>query len=115
MNANVVKGVLSLISFYFPLLIFRSPKILLGLTGSVATIKAAVIIDEIKSKIENAEIIVILTEHATHFLPENFSTLDVKIYRDQDEWDSWKKRGDPVLREFDFIYYRICLLFKIIH
>ena len=80
-------------------LFLRSPKILLGLTGSVATIKAAVIVDEIKSKLENAEIIVILTEHATHFLPENFSTLDVKIYRDQDEWDSWTKRGDPVLRE----------------
>lgn len=22
---------------------------------------------------------------------------NIKIYRDQDEWDMWKNRGDPVL------------------
>ena len=38
---------------------------------------------------------VVATEHSTHFFDEN--SLPVKVHRDKDEWDSWKKMQDPVL------------------
>ena len=72
--------------------------IILGVTGSVATIKASNIISEIKSRIGNCQIILIPTKNAIHFLPKDLSELKAdKFYRDQDEWDSWQGRGDPVL------------------
>ena len=70
----------------------------MGVTGSVATIKAKVIIEELKKKIDNVEIILVPTQSALHFLPPKLQELNVdKIHLDQDEWDSWKGRGDPVL------------------
>lgn len=66
------------------------------MTGSVATIKTANIIDALKSKIDNCEIVLIPTERAEHFLDLSQVKAD-KIYRDQDEWDAWQSRGDPVL------------------
>ena len=73
-------------------------KVLLGVTGSVATIKVQVIIDELKKKISNVELVLVPTERACHFLPEDIpNNNNVKVYRDQDEWSSWQSRGDPVL------------------
>ena len=69
-------------------------KVLLGVTGSVATIKAAVIVDELKSRIPNVDIILVPTERARHFLPQD---LNVKTHYDEEEWTSWQGRGDPVL------------------
>jgi phosphopantothenoylcysteine decarboxylase len=44
---------------------------------------------------------VILTDHARHFISEatlaRLSELGVRVFVDQDEWNSWQKRGDPVL------------------
>ena len=71
-------------------------KVLLGVTGSVATIKVQVIIDELHRKISNVELVLVPTERACHFLPEDVPN-NVKVYRDQDEWSSWQSRGDPVL------------------
>ena len=52
------------------------------------------IIEELKSRIPNVDIILVPTEKACHFIPED---LNVKTHRDQDEWTSWQGRGDPVL------------------
>ena len=74
-------------------------KVLLGVTGSVATIKTEQIINELKSKIDNVEIILVPTHFSEHFLPSQVVELlkVEKIYRDEDEWSSWNGRGDPVL------------------
>lgn len=74
--------------------------ILLGLTGSVASIKAAAVIENIEKIFSDdgkiVEVRVVHTKSAFHF----FKVEDLdghKIYNDQDEWDSWQGRGDPVL------------------
>ena len=76
-------------------------KVLLGVTGSVATIKTEQIINELKSKIDNVEIILVPTHFSEHFLPSQENAEELlkveKIYRDEDEWSSWNGRGDPVL------------------
>jgi len=72
--------------------------ILLGVSGSVATIKADQIVSLIREKIPGSEVRVIATQHSEHFL--NCDKLDgdgVRVYRDADEWSAWKGRGDPVL------------------
>lgn len=38
---------------------------------------------------------IVATDAARTFIDE--STFDVPIYNDVDEWNMWKKRGDPVL------------------
>ncbi len=71
-------------------------KILLGVTGSVATIKVPLILDGLRDRFENCQIRLIPTEKALHFLKDS-AEIPAPIYRDQDEWDSWQGRGDPVL------------------
>ena len=81
--------------------LFFYRKVLLGVTGSVATIKTEQIINELKSKIDNVEIILVPTHYSEHFLPSQVNAEELlkveKIYRDEDEWSSWNGRGDPVL------------------
>lgn len=36
-----------------------------------------------------------VTENAVRFIDEN--VFDQIIYQDEDEWDLWKKQGDPLL------------------
>jgi len=65
--------------------------ILLGMTGSVATIKGSELVDEL-SKIGSVK--VVQTESATKF---NTITINqAEIFRDHHEW-RWEKLGDPVL------------------
>jgi len=72
--------------------------IILGVSGSVATIKASNIIEELKSKIDNCNIVLIPTERALHFLPKDLNELNAdKVHLDDEEWQSWQGRGDPVL------------------
>ena len=72
--------------------------IILGVSGSVATIKASNIIEELKKKIHNCEIVLIPTERALHFLPKDLNELNAeKVHLDDEEWQSWQGRGDPVL------------------
>ena len=53
-------------------------KILLGCTGSVATIKLPVIVQNLRLKFpESAEIRIVLTENAKKFLPQDLT--EVKI------------------------------------
>ena len=71
------------------------PRILIGVTGSVATIKLTELTKTIHDLIAEAEIRIVLTHHALHFTPG----IDESIlaYTDEDEWALWKQRGDPVL------------------
>lgn len=80
----------------------KSKKILICATGSVAAIKIPQIITGIEKLSEkNLQIRFVPTAHALHFLPnlrELAETgLEIEIFKDEDEWSNWKKRGDPVL------------------
>ncbi|KAM3146011.1 hypothetical protein pb186bvf_001989 [Paramecium bursaria] len=60
---------------------------------SVATIKAKEIIEETLLKFtetHNVQYQVILTDRAKQFI-------DIQALSDQDEWNQWKQKGDPVL------------------
>ena len=73
--------------------------ILIGATGSVATIKVPMIIDKLyKIYGENkVSVQLVLTKHAEHFLKGAKINKEVKIWRDEDEWYGFKRMGDPVL------------------
>ena len=100
--------------------------LIIGVTASVATIKLYELIDLIFAKFENnINICVIPTQNSLHFLPDfeqrfklnepnslqnrleiieqtktenpNITTNKLFAFTDQDEWNSWTKRGDPVL------------------
>ena len=72
--------------------------ILLGCTGSVATIKIPEILEKLR-EMENCEVKLVVTENSKHFLPELsvLGTLGDDVLVDEHEWTSWKTRGDPVL------------------
>lgn len=68
--------------------------VLLGVTGSVAAIKAKILYDAIR---ERYNVRIVATESAFNFL-ETIEGFDpAVVFRDQDEWDSWKGIGDAVL------------------
>ncbi|VDM96356.1 unnamed protein product [Thelazia callipaeda] len=71
--------------------------LLIGITGSVASMKLAELLIELnKSSPEGKLVIrVVATDAARVFIDE--STFEVPIYSDMDEWNMWKKRGDPIL------------------
>jgi len=69
-------------------------KILIGCTGSVASIKAHAIVDCLVEK--GFEVQIVATDSALHFL-KNDETLNAKVWCDDDEWKMWGERGDPVL------------------
>ena len=75
--------------------------ILVGCTGSVATIKLPQLLKAIlESKHSvpwNVQLQVILTERAKHFCTSADLPVNVPVYYDEDEWSAWSKRGDPVL------------------
>lgn len=68
-------------------------KVLLGCTGSVASIKVKEIVDQLKRK--SFDVQVVTTERAQHFL--NNQNIDCKVWCDKEEWEMWSDRGDPVL------------------
>lgn len=64
------------------------PNLLIGVTGSVATIK----LDEIVERLQpHFTVRVVATQAALHFTEYS------PILTDKDEWSQWNKRGDPVL------------------
>uniref|UniRef100_A0A1I7ZNV9 Flavoprotein domain-containing protein n=1 Tax=Steinernema glaseri TaxID=37863 RepID=A0A1I7ZNV9_9BILA len=71
--------------------------LLIGITGSVASIKLKELTDEIRKQAgsERIAIKVVATRSALHFV--NFEEITDVIYEDRDEWGMWTKRGDPVL------------------
>lgn len=72
--------------------------ILVGCTGSVATIKLPLLVEKLLQLTEfEVEVHVIVTEHARHFFSPQDLPAAVTLHTDAEEWTSWQKRGDPVL------------------
>jgi phosphopantothenoylcysteine decarboxylase len=72
-------------------------KILLGLSGSVASIKALELFEALSCGGQH-EVKIVATEKALHFTPNLSSSLPVgALITDADEWSSWEKMGDPVV------------------
>ncbi|XP_055691726.1 phosphopantothenoylcysteine decarboxylase [Lutzomyia longipalpis] len=75
----------------------RSSRILVGCTGSVATIKLPQLVQKLTEAIPGVEIQVVVTEAAKNFFSPQDLGQDVRLHTDADEWAAWKQRGDPVL------------------
>jgi len=75
----------------------KKTHILLGVTGSVAAIKTKEIITTLQSSIPNCEIRFIPTQRALHFFNPEDPEIPAEIFLDEEEWSSWRSRGDPVL------------------
>lgn len=75
--------------------------ILVACTGSVATIKLPVLLQQLLTKSSeapfNVEIKVITTDKAKHFIQTVEIPSNIQILSDDDEWSAWTKRGDPVV------------------
>ena len=73
----------------------RRPRVLLGLSGSVACIKAQELVRALR---EWAEIRVVATGAARHFVEDGLleQAGAEKVLLDEDEWRRWKVVGDPV-------------------
>jgi len=71
------------------------PRVLLGLTGSVASTKAKELVGLL---ISFAEVKVVKTAAAAHFFETDALVgQGCEVYGDADDWHSWEKKGDPVL------------------
>lgn len=68
--------------------------VLVGVTGSVAALKLPLLVAELL-KIPALEVKVVTTERAKHFY--NAQEIPVALYGDEEEWQLWKGRSDPVL------------------
>lgn len=78
--------------------------LLIGCTGSVASIKIPEMITEIRRHCgqhsSNVLIRVVATENALRFFDRELvaaSNDGVPVFSDIDEWTTWKQRGDPIL------------------
>ena len=73
----------------------RRPRILLGVSGSVATIKLTQLAHLL---LEFADVHIISTKSARHFFNEAELPPDCgPVLTDEDEWRNWKAVGDPVV------------------
>jgi len=75
--------------------------LLLGVTGSVATIKLCVILD-LLIEYKKYNIKVMLSQRALSFsditeIKPKYAPYGIEFYTDEDEWGVWKKKGDPVI------------------
>uniref|UniRef100_A0A8C5EPY8 Phosphopantothenoylcysteine decarboxylase n=1 Tax=Gouania willdenowi TaxID=441366 RepID=A0A8C5EPY8_GOUWI len=68
--------------------------VLVGVTGSVAALKLPQLVSQLL-QLPQVDVRVVTTEHAQHFYDP--SEVSVKIYSDNDEWELWTQRSDPVL------------------
>jgi phosphopantothenoylcysteine decarboxylase len=72
--------------------------LLVGLTGSVATVKAPVLLEALCAVLpQDAEIRFVATEASLHFLDSEAISKKARLYTDKDEWAMWTKVSDPVL------------------
>ena len=69
-------------------------RILVGVTGSVASIKLLALVAELQ---KIAEVRIVSTAAAEHFWKDLALPQDVRVYKDIDEWNTWQKMGDAVL------------------
>eukprot|EP01025_Chloroclados_australasicus_P038044 TRINITY_DN38956_c1_g1_i1.p1 TRINITY_DN38956_c1_g1~~TRINITY_DN38956_c1_g1_i1.p1 ORF type:complete len:231 (-),score=21.34 TRINITY_DN38956_c1_g1_i1:177-869(-) len=68
-------------------------KVLVGVTGSVATIKIKEIVQEIQ---QWAVVKVVATQSSKHFFQEE-QLEGVEVLGDDSEWHNWKRKGDDIL------------------
>ncbi|ORZ18640.1 flavo protein [Absidia repens] len=68
--------------------------ILLGATGSVASIKLPQIVDELNKK-PGFNVKVVPTSAAYFFFKD--ANVNARVHLDEEEWSLWKKKSDPVL------------------
>ncbi|XP_073243241.1 phosphopantothenoylcysteine decarboxylase-like [Porites lutea] len=73
----------------------QSKNVLIGVTGSVASIKLPKLVEELLLLPSKPNIQVIATDCSTHFFDE--SKIRAKVFRDKDEWEAWRTIQDPVL------------------
>ncbi|GAA5876813.1 hypothetical protein JCM1840_002051 [Sporobolomyces johnsonii] len=78
----------------------RNLHVLLACSGSVASIKAPLIVRELL-KYEQVDVQVVATKSALHFFDaqsiEAESDGRVKVWTDAEEWAGWNRIGDPIL------------------
>ncbi|KAM3957136.1 phosphopantothenoylcysteine decarboxylase-like [Aphomia sociella] len=77
-------------------------KVLVGATGSVAALKIPILVKSLldlhtNERIYNFEVRLIVTDHAKHFFDASKLPSNVTMFDDNTEWQSWNKRGDPVV------------------
>jgi len=77
--------------------LIKQKNILIGCTGSVASIKLPNLISELKSKDSTFNIRVVLTEKAKQFVDLDEVKPSAEVLLDENEWKMWKNRGDPIL------------------
>lgn len=73
--------------------------IIIGCSGSVATIKLPLLIKLLLDSESPYKFVIkiVVTDRAKHFFDSKDIPLGIQIFNDEDEWKMWKKRGDPVL------------------
>ncbi|KAJ3237537.1 hypothetical protein HDU78_004036 [Chytriomyces hyalinus] len=75
-----------------------SRNILIGCTGSVASIKIVPLVKLLQSTSPAVVIKVVATAHALHFFDRNELTqMGIDVLTEEDEWKAWSKKTDPVL------------------
>ncbi|KAJ3159263.1 hypothetical protein HDU86_001866 [Geranomyces michiganensis] len=75
----------------------RPRRIILAVTGSVASIKLPLLVDRMRDAYKGAvELKIVSTLHALHFFDPN-NVGGVQVLTDADEWTIWKRISDPVL------------------
>ncbi|KAI8612495.1 hypothetical protein BC830DRAFT_1171011 [Chytriomyces sp. MP71] len=73
--------------------------LLIGCTGSVASLKIPALVEAIQSHPDwDVSIKVIATAHALHFFDRaHTESRGVPVLTEEDEWKTWTKKTDPVL------------------
>lgn len=74
----------------------KRPKVLLGITGSVAAIKLQEMVQALKL---HFQVQVVVTDAARNFFENrSMSCMDgIHVLGDKDEWNQWQQKGDPVM------------------
>ncbi|KAI9203844.1 flavoprotein [Polychytrium aggregatum] len=74
----------------------QKKRILIGTTGSVASVKLPMLINELRKIFGDfVEIRVVATTPSLHFFKKE--DISVPVVTDVDEWNAWSQMGDPVL------------------
>jgi len=71
-------------------------KVLVGVTGSVATIRLPALVRALITRF-NAHVRVVATQSSLHFFTRSELPEGVEVFVDADEYSMWRKKGDPVL------------------
>ncbi|XP_042079505.1 phosphopantothenoylcysteine decarboxylase isoform X2 [Haplochromis burtoni] len=73
--------------------------VLVGVTGSVAALKLPLLVSQLL-ELSGVDVRVVTTEHAKHFY--NSAEVSVKIYSDEDEWETCVVRAWDISRPLLF-------------